>query len=104
MNFNMFLSKYIKLILYIIANKRLITRKNVNKKELIKIQSSQFYKMVKDKYKNHKIENQILSMIAGLLSSEFEIIDFYDDELDGRIVDTNIDLLLEEVLMYVLLI
>lgn len=91
---------------YIISSKikRLITRKNVNKKELIKIQSSQFYQMVKDKYKNPKIENQILSMIAGILSSEFEIIDFYDDELDGRIVDTNIDLLLEEVLMYVLLI
>ena len=30
MNFNMFLSKYIKLILYIIANKRLITRKIAN--------------------------------------------------------------------------
>ena len=57
-----------------------------------------------DKYKNPKIEDQILSMIAGILSSEFEIIDFYDDELDGRKVDTNIDLLLEEVLMYVLLI
>lgn len=91
---------------YIISSKinRLITRKNVNKKELTKIQSSQFYQLVIDKYKNPKIEDQILSMIAGILSSEFEIIDFYDDELDGRKVDTNIDLLLEEVLMYVLLI
>ena len=57
-----------------------------------------------DKYKNTKIENQILSMIASILSSEFEIIDFYDDELDGRLVETNVDLLLEEVLMYVSLI
>lgn len=91
---------------YILSSKikRLITRKNVNKKELTKIQSSQFYQLVKDKYKNDKIENQILSMIASILSSEFEIIDFYDDELDGRLVDTNIDLLLEEVLMYILLI
>ena len=91
---------------YIISSKinRLITRKNVNKKELTKIQSSQFSQLVIDTYKNPKIEDQILSMIAGILSSEFEIIDFYDDELDGRKVDTNIDLLLEEVLMYVLLI
>ena len=91
---------------YIVSSKvkRLITRKNVNKKELIKIQSSQFYQLVVDKYKNPKIENQILSMIAGILSSEFEIIDFYDDELDGKIVETNVDLLLEEILMYVLLI
>lgn len=91
---------------YIVSSKikRLITRKNVNKKELLKIQSSQFYKMVQDKYKNPKIENQILSMIAGILSSEFEIIDFYNDELDGKTIDTNIDLLLEEVLIYVLLI
>lgn len=91
---------------YILSSKikRLITRKNVNKKELTKIQSSQFYELVKEKYKNPKIENQILSMIASILSSEFEIIDFYDDELDSRLVDTNVDLLLEEVLMYILLI
>lgn len=91
---------------YILSSKvrRLITRKSVNKKELSKLQSSQFYKLVLDKYKNPKIENQILSMIAGILSSEFEIIDFYDDELDGRILEQNIDLLLEEVLMYILLI
>lgn len=91
---------------YIISSKvkRLITRKSVNKKELSKLQSSPFYNLVLDKYKNPKIENQILSMIAGILSSEFEIIDFYDDELDGRIVEQNIDLLLEEVLMYILLI
>ncbi len=91
---------------YIVSSKvkRLITRKSVNKKELSKLQSSPFYKLVLDKYKNPKIENQILSMIAGILSSEFEIIDFYDDELDGKLVETNIDLLLEEVLMYILLI
>ena len=83
---------------YILSSKvkRLITRKSVNKKELSKL--------VLDKYKNPKIENQILSMIAGILSSEFEIIDFYDDELDGKTIETNIDLLLEEVLMYILLI
>lgn len=91
---------------YILSSKvkRLITRKSVNKKELSKLQSSPFYKLVLDKYKNPKIENQILSMIAGILSSEFEIIDFYDDELDGKTIETNIDLLLEEVLMYILLI
>lgn len=91
---------------YILSSKvkRLITRKNVNKKELTKIQSSQFYQLVIDKYKNPKIENQILSLVASILSTEFEIIDFYDEELDGKLVDTNIDLLLEEILMYILLI
>ena len=43
-------------------------------------------------------------MIAGILSSEFEIIDFDDEEIDGKIIDTNIDLLLEEILIYVSLI
>lgn len=91
---------------YIISSKvkRLITRKNVNKKEFIKIQSSQYYQAVIDKYKNPKIENQILSMIAGILSSEFEIIDFDDESIDGKVIDTNIDLLLEEILIYVTLI
>lgn len=91
---------------YILSSKikRLITRKNVNKKELQKIESSQCYEAVIKKYRNPKITDQILATIAGILSSEFEIIDFYDESIDGQIIDTTNDLLLEEILIYITLI
>lgn len=91
---------------YIISGKvtRLMTRKNVNKKELIKLQASPNYKYIKEKYRNEKIENQILSMIASILSSDFEIIDYKNDELDGQVLTSLGDLIIEEVLIYVLMI
>lgn len=91
---------------YIISSRinRLMTRKNVNKKELTKLQNSQSYSYIKEKYKNPKIENLILSMIAGILSSEFEIIDYNNDEIDGKIISSLGDYLIEEMLTYISLI
>ena len=91
---------------YIISSRinRIMTRKNVNKKELTKLQNSQSYSYIKEKYKNPKIENLILSMIAGILSSEFEIIDYNNDEIDGKIISSLGDYLIEEMLTYISLI
>ena len=94
------------LLPYIISSKvnRLVTRKNMNKKELVKLESSPFYTSVKNKYRNDKLEKQILSIIAVILSSEFQIIDFYDKELDGKKIDIIPEYICEEVLMYISLI
>ncbi len=91
---------------YVISSRinRLMTRKNVNKKELTKLKNSQSYPYIQEKYKNPKIENNILSMIAGILSSEFEIIDFNNDEIDGKIISSLGDYLIEEMLTYISLI
>lgn len=91
---------------YIISSKveRLQARKCVNKKELQNLESSKFYQVIKDKYKNEKIEKHILSIIATILSSEFRIIDYYDEDLDGKIIENIPDIICEEVLMYVTLI
>ena len=43
-------------------------------------------------------------MIAGILSSEFEIIDFNNDEIDGKIISSLGDYLIEEMLTYISLI
>ena len=94
------------LLPYIVSSKvvRLASRKNVNKKELTKLESSPLWAQIKDKYRNEKIEKHILSIIAIILSSEFEIIDPEDQELDGQKISVIPELVCEEVLMYISLI
>jgi hypothetical protein len=92
---------------YIISSKvtRLVTRKNINKKEQYKIQSSPYYQFIVEKYKNEKMIKEILSIIAVILSSEFEFIDYNDtDGLDGQVVNIMSEFIIEEVLIYILMI
>jgi len=94
------------LLPYIVSSKivRLASRKSVNKKELTKLESSPLWEKIKDKYKNDKIEKHILGMIAVILSSDFEIIDPEDLELDGQAITVIPELICEEILMYISLI
>ena len=94
------------LLPYIVSSKviRLASRKNINKKELTKLEMSPLWAQIKDKYRNEKIEKHILSIIAVILSSEFEIIDPEDMELNGQKIGVVSELICEEVLMYISLI
>lgn len=91
---------------YIISGRvnKLIGRKTVNKKEMAKLQASEYYSQIEKKYRNEKIIKNILSMIATIISSDFSIIDYHNKDIDGRKIDAIPDLVIEEVLMYVLLI
>lgn len=91
---------------YIISAKvnRLVSRKNLNKTEFTNLESSPYYQKIIDKYRNPKIEKHILSIIATILSSEFQIIDFYNPDLNGKIIDVIPDIVSEEILMYITLI
>ena len=91
---------------YIISGKvdKIVGRKSVNKKELLKLQSSTYYDMIMKKYRDEKIVKSILSMIATILSSDFSIIDYTDRNLDGRHIEVVPEIVIEEVLMYTLLI
>ena len=80
---------------------RLATRKSVNKKEMTKLENSELYETIKNKYKNEKIIKQILSIIAALLSSDFEYIDYQDPEINGKNIIVTSEIASEEVLMYV---
>lgn len=97
---------YMILLPYILSAKveKYVSRKTVNKKELIKVKASPYYNMVYEKYQNDKIINQILSTIATIISSDFRIIDYHDKSLHGKMIDTMPDLIVEEVLAYVMLI
>lgn len=84
---------------------RLVTRKNINKKELQKIESSEYYPLIHAKYNNEKIEKDIiLSLIAQILSSEFQTIDYYNPAANGIIVGVIPDVISEEVCRFVMLI
>lgn len=91
---------------YIISSKviKLITRNTINKKEMMKLEASEYYNIVQQKYNNPKIEKQILSNIAVILSSEFEVIDYNNRELNGTKLSIFPEYLIEEMLMYVSLI
>ena len=97
---------YMILLPYIISGRieKLVGRKTVNKKEMAKVQASPNYPLVVAKYKNEKIIKQILSYIATIISSNFRIIDYDDKELNGRMISTMPDIVIEEVLAYSLLI
>lgn len=80
---------------------RLATRKSVNKKEMTKLEASELYDVIRQKYRNDKIEKHILGIIAQLLSSDFEFIDYQDPDIDGKSIVVTSEIASEEVLMYV---
>lgn len=80
---------------------RLVLRKNINKKELIKLEASSLFEKIRLKYRNPKIEKIILSIIATILSSDFEVIDYYNDDICGKKIEIIPELIGEEVQMYI---
>ena len=108
---------------YIISGKieKTVGRKILNKKESLKLEKSENYPAVVAKYKNDKIVKQILSTIATLITSSFRIID-YDDynsnpstgcngdtilhagKYNGTPLNIEADMIIEECLLYILLI
>lgn len=92
---------------YIVSAKvtRLATRKNVNKKEMTKLESSPLWEEIKNKYRNDKkIEKHIIGLIAQALASDFEIISYDKDELDGQPMLIIPEIICEEILIYITLI
>jgi hypothetical protein len=91
---------------YVISSRvsKLQQRKALNKKELTELESSSFCNMVREKYNSEKIEKMIHSIIATIISSEFEIIDFHDKEADRKIISNVPKSIYDEVYMYTTLI
>lgn len=79
---------------------RVNQRKTVNKKELDKIMCSSLFEMIKNKYRNPKIIKNILSLVATIVSSDFEFINYYDEDMDRKRIEMIPDIICQEVLMY----
>lgn len=81
---------------------RLATRKSINKKELTKIENSETHEVIKNKYRNDKIEKVIIpSIIATVLASDFEYVDYNDSDIDGKRIIVTSEIASEEILMFV---
>ncbi len=94
-----------KILPYIIAGniQRISTRTTLCKKELVKLESSEYYKDILRKYNNDERKTKlILSNIATMLSSNFTVIDYYDKELNGINIIMDSDIIINEFLMFVL--
>lgn len=91
---------------YIISSRveKIIARKTLNKKEQSKIEQSQYYPLIQEKYRNDKIIKQILGTIATIITSTFYIIDYENPELHGKRIEIEPDIIIHEVLLYILLI
>ncbi len=94
------------LLPYIISGHvdKLIGRKSVNKKEMTQMESISYYQKVSDRYRNDKIKKTILGMIATMISSDFSIIDYNNRNIDGKKISTIPGIIMEEGLIYTLLI
>ena len=91
---------------WIISGKvnKIVSRKALNKKEQTEMELSQFYEYIKDKYQNDKIITQILGTIATLITSNFSIIDYHNKEMHGKQILVESKIIIEEALMYIMLI
>lgn len=90
---------------YIVSGKvnKVVSRKTLNKKEISDMQSSQYYPLVVEKYKNDKVLQQILGTIATIITSNFSIIDYHDPSIHGKQINVETRIIIEEILMYILI-
>ena len=91
---------------YVISGKieKLVPRKTINKKEEKEMVANPLYPLLVKKYGgNKKVMDQILSIFATVISSNFRIIDYRDPSLDGKRFDTNSTILMNELIIFTLL-
>ena len=72
------LAQNMKLLPYVVSGKivSLVNSVAINKKELTKIEASQYYPLIERKYRNPKMSKLIYAIIATMLSSKFQFIDY----------------------------
>lgn len=93
---------------YIISSKvlRTASRKLIPKRDMIRMENSDLYSQIKQKYNNEKIEQKIKEFIGIIISSSFEIID-WDEKTnaptrwDGEIVPMINDIINEELMLFI---
>ena len=107
---------------------RLVNRVTVNRKDLIKIEASPYFPLIENKYRNAKISKYIFSIMATILSSKFQYIDYQSqkayeykiqnapystprlrakwdaENFNGKNIEIMPDYICEEMLMYTLMI
>lgn len=99
------LSSGMRLLPYIVAGNviQISSRTTLSKKELVKVEQSEYYNSILIKYNgDEKKIRQLLSLIATILSSKFTIIDYYDSSINGMDIKVESDILIDEVLRFII--
>ena len=88
---------------YIVSSKiiKLQHKKSINKKEQLRLENTPYFQQIRNKYKSEKIEQYILELMATIVASRFEIVDYEDRELDGQIRDFSSDMIYDEIALYI---
>ncbi|MGL5753060.1 MAG: hypothetical protein ACRCXT_21135 [Paraclostridium sp.] len=99
-------SSGLQVLPYILSSKptRITPRKNINKGERFGLESSELYTTIVNKYKNDKVINYIVEIIATLISSEFQIVDYDNPDLHGKMISCPSAHLCSEIQSYIILI
>lgn len=94
------------LLPHIISSKvvHLATRKSINKKDLTKLEMSDTYQQVVQKYRSEKIRKHVLGLIATTITSDFEAIEPEYPEINGKKIQIIPELVMEEIPQYINLI
>ena len=95
------------LLPHIVSSKvvHLATRKTINKKELIKLEMSDTYKQIEQKYRgSEKIRKYVQGLIATTISSDFDAIEPEYPEYNGKRIQIIPDLVMVEIAQYVTMI
>lgn len=101
------LSGGMKMLPYVIGGKpdKIIVRKAMNKKDIVAMEASPLYPLVLERYNgNTKIVKEIQAIISTIIVSDFSYIDYDIKEINGIRIDTIPQLIIEEVLMFALMI
>lgn len=71
-----------------------------------RLENSKNLPKVREKYRDEKKIEILQGIIATILTSEFQIISYDDPNIDGKMIDCNkvSDIIMEEMLLYALLI
>lgn len=92
------------LLPYILTAKvlKVSKRTNMSKKELLKIETSYMYNELLMKYMgNTKIIDAFISLVGTTLSSQFTIIDYEHRELNGKELNIDSSILIDEMLQFI---
>lgn len=99
------LSSYFVIIHEIIGGKvvRLVDRKSINKKDMEKVKASPTWQKIVDLFRNPAKEEQVMSYMAIILSSEFAFISYDDPELNGKKIELQPEVICEEFMRFILI-
>lgn len=82
--------------------KRSFNKTSLKKSEREKIKKSRYYPLLQDKYRNEKHMNRIEAIISTIITLKVDFISYDEPELHGKKIPLKPELLVEEVLQFIL--